>query len=195
VNDEPNELKRRLEEATARESPRGVPSDDETASLREGWVALGHLMETAQPIDEPFDLRPVAQRTRGSGRVVAIVAALAVSLLIGTITAWLLIGNAPPDGPNVPDGVAAIDDGQERPAEPFPEKPPVQPERVLAVAPPSEEIFVDPLAWDDSFDDQLALLGEDVIRMEEDWYHLDDPFESILDALEQMEEEFRENKL
>jgi len=195
VNDELDKLQRQLEEATAPESEGHVPPNEETASLREGWLALGRLLETAQPVEEPFERRPVVRKTQGSGGAMAVVATLAASLLIGVTTAWLLIGNARPGGLNVVDGVAATGDGQERVAEPLPEKPAVQPERALAVAPPSEKMVVDPLAWDDSFDDQLALVGEEVIRMEEDWYDLDGPFEPILDGMEQMERDFEDHTL
>jgi len=44
MSDDLHELERRLERATAAEISPDQSPDAETESLREGWLALGHLL-------------------------------------------------------------------------------------------------------------------------------------------------------
>ena len=53
MTDGQRELERRLERATARQCPAEDSLEPETAALRAGWLALGELLEAAQPQADP----------------------------------------------------------------------------------------------------------------------------------------------
>ena len=53
TDDSTRELERCLEQATARHGPEEASLEPETAALRAGWLALGELLEAAQPQVEP----------------------------------------------------------------------------------------------------------------------------------------------
>jgi hypothetical protein len=67
MNAEPNELQRRLELATSADPG---PLDDETAALRESWLALGKLLQVAESpprhsgLIETIELRTVSAGSR-----------------------------------------------------------------------------------------------------------------------------------
>jgi len=175
VSDQPSELQRRLELATAADLPPNATLDDETASLREGWLALGKLLETSQPMcGELPRLRPVRRPTdhdafwEPTG-----VAMLAASLVIALTLALALIGVKAPGGLSTP---------------PY-----------LAVSPNVEQSLpeqaADELVWDDSLDEHLALVGREIVRIEQDWYCLDDAFYPVQFGLQQVEDDIGNNTL
>lgn len=101
-----DQLRRRLERATAAEFaadelPNAELPDAETASLREGWVALGQLLVAAYPpTEQPLALPSLPRRKTAVWRNPATVAALTASLLVAATLAWsLLSADGPGRGP------------------------------------------------------------------------------------------------
>jgi len=178
VSDELTELQRRLERATAPECPSDPPQDDETASLREGWLALGQLLEAAEPAQEPFELRRLREPAPHVGWRPVIAAAVAASLLIGVTLAWKLTGG----GASRPPGAVAVNVEQEGGAIVRPRQ--VQPQPT-----------VDDLEWDDPLDQQIASVAREVVRVQQDWHGLEDGFGPVYRGLEQMEEDLAESSL
>jgi len=188
VSKEQDQLRRRLERATAAEfTADELPSDAETALLREGWVALGQLLETAYPAGEqPLDLPSLPSRKTAAWRNPAVVAALVASLLVVATLAWSLMST---DGPGNPHQIVDRENGT---------TPTVKKESPLPdsdTVPDSDVPEPDELQWDDSFDEQLAMAGEDVIRIQEDWYGLDDAFGPIEAGLKQIAEDIESDSL
>lgn len=168
MSDELSKLQRQLEQATAADCPPEVPLDAETASMREGWLALGQLLEAAQPApDEPPKLRPIPRRTARTRWRLAGIAGLAASLVIGVTLGWSLIVLRHSGSPSPPRGGVASQDMK-------------QP---------------DELNWDDSLDQQIAQAGRQLISIQQDWYHLDDAFGPVHDGMEQMEKDIDDSTL
>jgi hypothetical protein len=180
VSDEVNELRRRLTAATAADCPAHLLSDAETAALREGWLALGELLEAAQPtLDEPVRLRQPPPRRVPAGWRLAGAAAVAASVLLGTMLVWQGVDSNRRGGTPSPSGGLAR--GVEEPDAPS------EPLRPM----PTE----DELAWDDPLDDQIASAGQQILRLQQDWDYLDDAFGPVYHGLEEMEDELDESTL
>jgi len=181
VSDELEKLQRRLEEATAADCPRHAPLDADTASLREAWLAFGQLLEAAQPVlHQPPKLPQIPRRAAGIKRPTLGIAALAASLVVGVTVVWMLLGTGHSgDSSAGPGAVASLDTQQPALAK---EKP--QP------APAAAE-----LRWNDSLDEQLVQVGEEIVRLQQDWYHLDDAFVPVYQGLEQVEKDIEDSTL
>ena len=184
MSDEQDKLQRQLEQATAGENRPDTPLDAETASMREAWLALGQLLEAAQPaVDEPLRLRPMPRRAVHTRWRLAGMAALAAGLVVAVTLAWKFVGTNRPVGP-VPSGgeLAAASNGK--------------PALVAAQSEQSENKPADDgLDWNGSLDEQLALAGQEIVRVEQDWYQLDDAVGPILRGIEQMEKDIEDNVL
>ncbi len=60
--DDELELEKMLEAATAAEPPQGAPPGEETARLREAWLALGEVLETSGAERDDVPLIELLQR-------------------------------------------------------------------------------------------------------------------------------------
>ena len=180
MSDELNELERRLAAATAPECPAHLLSDAETAALREGWLALGELLEAAQPmLDQPVRLRQPPNRRVPVGWRLAGAAALAASVLLGMTLAWQLTRGSRGGGTSSPsEGLAVAAEEPNAPSE--------QPRTI-----PTE----DELAWDDPLDEQIALAGQQILGLQQGWDYLDDAFGPVYHGLEAMEDDLDESTL
>lgn len=181
MSDELNQLRRQLEQATSAEVPPDVSLDDQTRSLRQTWLALGQLLETAQPApDEPLQLRPMPRRTVRSRWRLAAVAVLAASLLVGVALALSWLGRTPSGQIATPK--SSQDKKSARPEEE--QRPP-------AVV----EDQADEWDWDDSLDEQIAMAGQEVVLVQQGWHDLDDAFGSVQVGLEEIEEDIQDETL
>jgi len=228
VNDEIRELQRRLELATAADGPPdgsldgsldesldgsldGTPDAEQIASLREGWLALGQLLETAQPApDEPLQLRPLQLQplqlrhptTPPTSRwwKAAAMATVAASLVIGVGLAWSLLRNHSVD-PTQPGREMATQNEDAKSQQPTTDlaKNAVEqansPDMLDVDAAVVDAPDVDALDWDDSLDDQIALVGRQIIQVQGDWYGLDDALSPLREGIDQIEEEFESDTL
>lgn len=191
MNQDQDKLLEILEQATAPRSESVGRVADETASLREGWLAFGQLLAAAEPkTGRPLEL-PSAPPAQRRGWHLAVVAAVAASLVIGVAMAWRLRGTDRPVGPSsVPDNVAVNDGSAKSVVLPVPEN------RVVAV--PSDKTTAPAardLKWDDKLDDEIAQAGQEVIRMEQQWAYRGDTASFVQYGLEQVEEDVKKNEL
>ena len=188
MRDEPSQLRDRLEQATAAECPPDATLDAETASLREGWVALGQLLEAAQPgLDEPFEFRQPLRQTTRTRRRLAAVATLAASLMVAVVLAWALMQRGGlGDRASLPQQIALPGAGQTS-------KPSVALVEEIQGEPHADG--TDGFDWSDSLDDQIAMAGQQVVRIQQDWHRLDDAFGPMHRGLEQMEQDIEESEL
>ena len=171
--DEWNQLQHQLQQATAADPPpNDLPLDPETASLREGWVLLGQLLEEAQPEPkEPLELAAVPRRDERFQRGRAIAALLAASLLIG---ATLIGSMMETDRTN-----KTATPGTERPA---------NVDEAVASGPDTVD-----LPWDDDLDQQIDQVGQQLTLVRQDRFSLDDAMASVAYGMEQIEQEFEDD--
>ena len=180
MSDELSELDRRLTAATAPECPAHLLSDAETAALREGWLALGELLEAAQPmLDQPVRLRQPPNRRVPVGWRLAGAAALAASVLLGMTLAWQLTRGIRGGSTSSPSEGLAVGVRESK-------VPPEQPRTV-----PTD----DELVWDDPLDEQIASAGQQILRLQQDWDYLDDAFGPVYHGLEEMEDDLEQSTL
>ena len=185
MSDELDRLQRQLERATASECSTDGPLDAETASLREGWLALGELLDAAEPSrEQPLKLREPLEAGHRTRRKAAAIVALAASLLVGVTLAgqWLRA--------NRPGGLATLSDESlseivRADGEPF--------------NPDIGELETAPLAdwvdWDDPLDQQIASVAQELVRIQQDWDQVDGAFGPLYFGLEEMAEELDESPL
>lgn len=187
MNDEMNELRRRLEAATARDETSENVSDAETSSLRQGWLALGRLLDAAEaPLSDPADrwTLPVARRPH-VGRL-TVVMLVAASLLVALAGAWLLRDTRPAPGlaPS-PDQIAS----QEKP------KPVEAPDRPAVPPPRRAALATAQLQWDDSLDEQLVSAAQAMMSVQQSWDSSAGGFDYVRYGLEQAEDDLQDGKL
>ncbi len=198
MNDESRRLQEMLERATAPGDEMPADLDDETSSLREGWLALGKLLKDAQfASDKPLDRwqvtpRPAPQRWRW-----AVAAAIAASLLIAaglTLGYRLLDGsnavqpgtpqlaqdNQPATGARVDTSEAVVQAAEPQPRSPNPEPRTLNP---------------DYLAWDDSLDDELTVVAQAAALAQEDWYARAGGLSAIERGLDQIKKDIEDGTL
>ena len=194
MSDELEKLRRQMEQATAPEVPPDAGLDAETESLRRTWLALGQLLEASQPAaDRPLELRPMPRRTGHLGRKLAAAATLAASLALGVVVAWALIERAQTDGPASPARKVASPESPQEAELPTDTGPsPVQEQPLPQTVDRDETIR---LAWDDSLDDRIAEMGQEVARAQQDWDGLDDTLGTVWQGLEEIEEDIQNDTL
>ena len=173
MSDELRELQRRLEEATAAAPPPAAELDAETRELREGWLALGQLLEAAHPAGEtPVVLPPMPRRSAGRRWKLAAVAALAASLVVVATLAWMLRETGQ-------KGQIASPEVK-------------QPAPTVA----QKEGEVEQLDWDDTLDDHIAMAGRElVLCIQEDWRHVDETFSPLNEGLQEIRQEIEDSTL
>jgi hypothetical protein len=193
VSDEVEKLERMLQRATAAEN---VPPDDldgETSRLREGWLAFGRLLEAAEPLAEvSFRCLPLP-RKRSQRRLWSAAGLLAVSLLFCAVAMWIL---QPPSGAKnaSPAPVQIASTSAKRPAPPSPPAPlPRAGEGSSGTAKPAASASGP--QWDDSFDEQVAQLGRQVIDAQQSSSAWADTGAAVQSKIEQIQQEFKDNNL
>jgi hypothetical protein len=180
-----DDLRRRLEQATAPEGRAEGPLDAETASLREGWLALGELLSAAEPpAEEPLTLREPPRPRRRIARTAAVLAALGASLVIGATLAarWVADDPVVRRVPLPQDAASRSTEREEAQGEP--------------VAEPVETASLDDrAAWDDPLDRRIALAAQRIVGVQQDWDRVDGAFGPLYSGLEEMAEELDESAL
>jgi hypothetical protein len=149
TDDDLEELKRRMEQATKRRGLADDSLDPETASLRAGWLALGDLLEAAQPRNEPLlGCAPLTPRIRHGHWWLVRVATLAALVLIA-VTVISFVPRARPTIAPFPR-LSDVAGGSVRPGSSSPESTPVV----------SDNAENAEIAWDDSLDEEVELAGQ-----------------------------------
>jgi hypothetical protein len=190
-----NKLQRLLEQATAAEGASGTDLDPEAASLREAWLDFGRLLEAAQPaacelplllgdgqqthssplpLGERQGVRAMPRRASARRWLFSAAALVAASLLIGILTTWM---------PQTMDR---------------PESPAPATQQTTAINPPDAVLVQQKhqatksgseSKWDDSLDEQLAQVGQQVAYAQQHAYGGSDTYELLRYGIEQMQQE------
>lgn len=191
MNDESNQLERRLEQATARQLPADTTLDSETAALREGWLALGQLLDAAESVSgpaAPLPSVPPAPAPR-SWQWLGAVVALAVSLLVAGVVTWQLFPGR--DSGERGSGQHAV----KNPA-PVPSPQSVQPPEPLGV-PEKSQLVTRPVqeSWDGTLDEGITKAYQELISIEQDWTGFNSMSASVSTKLEEISQELAQNTI
>jgi hypothetical protein len=177
---------RSLDEATAAgdRGPEGL--DEDTASLREAWLAFGEMLEAAQPASlvspRLSEVRSATKAARMRRRWQRLLTAglLAASLLVATATIWMLSGgNHPGNSAGAPKQMAGTN----------PKVAPLQKGSTKSVA------AADAPQWDDSLDEQFEQVGWRMLCVQENQAFRTDAFEHAQYRLEQLRETIQADSL
>lgn len=179
MNESTEQLRAKLEQATA--SDLAEPIDDETAMLRESWLAFGKLVAATDAESKPLVTLP--PKVRDTGVFFKFVAAIAASLLVG-LAAWAVLSRESNFIEPLPE-IAAPDDSSNT--------APSISDVAEALEPDADD--EDQFAWDDSFDEQLATASQAIRSAQADWSGGDRRYSVLLDQFEQFGEELSEGSL
>jgi hypothetical protein len=161
-----DKLERMLEQATAAQGQAQDGLDPEAASLGEAWIAFGRLLEAAEaPVEPAIGHWAMPRPTPGRRWLLPAAALLAASLLIGIATTWTFRSTIAPSSPV----------GQ-----------------VAKLPPPTPATGPQ---WDDSWDEQIAQVGRNVIYAQQDLYAGPDPLGAVQYGIEQMQQDVEGSKL
>ncbi len=181
MSEELKKLERLLERATAAEDAPAKDPDPEAASLREAWIAFGRLLETAEPSAEAsFASRPLPPPKRSYRRWWPAVGILAASLLICAVAMWRLQTTSRPDNAASSSDLFATT----RLVPSVPARKAQEP-KTNANEP----------QWDDSFDEQVAQFGRQVIDVQQGSYAWTDNGGVVQSKIEQIQKDFQDNSL
>lgn len=192
MNDESKQLERRLEQATARQLPADTPLDSETAALREGWLALGQLLEAAESAAGPAAPLPAIPPTpaprswKWLGRVVA----LAASLLVAGVVAWQLF-------PGSDSGQHAVKTPEPAPTPQLVQtpEPALAPEKNQVAGQPGQQPKPAQESWDGTLDESITQAYQDLISIEQDWTGFNSMSASVSTKLEEISQELAQNTI
>ena len=185
MSDEFDKLQRQLEQATAPDCPAESRLDAETASLREGWLALAELLKAAEPAsEEPLELRAPLMPVRRVGPKAVGLVALAASLLVAVSVAgrWIRSDRAGGSGSLSEHALSGVISTDREPVGPGPGQ----------IEPAS---LADRFAWDDPLDQQIASVAQELVRLQQDWDQVDGGFGPLYHGLEAMAEELDQSPL
>ncbi len=168
-------IEEQLEKATASGDTIDAGLDAEATSLREGWLALGQLIEAAQPssagppeLQYPTQAAPLQRRKLIGRKTLATLAVLAASLLVAAIVTLSLVedqADAVKDRPQITQVKRSTTDTD------------------------------DVLAWDCSLDTEITAAGQEMLRIQADRYALDDTSSALYYRIQQMRQDLSDNTL
>jgi len=199
VNDEWDRLERQLERATAPECPAPDALDAETASLRDGWLALGELLRAVEPpVEPPLKLIEPDRPVRRIARTAAGIAVLAASLLVGlTVARTWIRADRPAElatRRDTPRSEIARADAEPPHTVAKPSATVAEPSTSDA-EPPDAASLADWGGWDDPLDRQIASVAQEVVRIQQDWDRVDGAFGLLYVGMEQMAEDLEQSSL
>ena len=183
MNDPTKQWLAQLEQATSREPIR--PADDETAMLRESWLMLSQMLETADA-DLQAPTLAVARPTSGWRWQLGVLAAIAASLLVA-VASWALLRPAssaieqPPLAAPGHDAPAAVNDGVQVAGA----------DTRSNAASAADSAFV----WDDSLDDSLAAAQNAIHDVRGGWNRGYGQVDTLLTRLQEYQQDLSENSL
>jgi hypothetical protein len=179
MNDDQELTRTELEQATARQLSPEVPLEPETAALRDGWLALGSLLDgagqrldqaalaarlQAELIDPPRPVQPARHATGSSWWPAIVGTALALTMLVAVIR------SLPRGAVTKPGGTSG-----------------------LATNEPDQ--WPEPAAWSDPLDDQIGQAAEQVQALVAQSQGIDDSLTGISHELESMSDELQHGSL
>jgi hypothetical protein len=165
-----------LEQATAAVDASEAELASEAQSLREGWLVFGQLLESVASPAPPRPERPTTAHRTGRRVVLAVVASAACVLIcLGIARRW---NDATSAGDASPVAVA------ENAAQP-----------AVVAQQPSTATAANETAWDDSLDEQIAQVGQNMIALHPTWSDRSSAFDAVQYELQQVEQEIDGEKL
>jgi hypothetical protein len=180
MNDDLQELERSLERATASTGPPESDMDPQTAALREAWAVWGRLLEAAETPQEPLLVRWTPPRSI-KRRWLPVAAGLSAALVtIGAATVWIALAARPP-ADSLPSPETAASTGQ--------------PGALAAATQPQSAPTASEAPWDDTVDEELAHVGQKLIRAQQDWHARTDAFDLVWSRLERIHAEVETGQL
>lgn len=183
-------LEQQLERATASQSQPNVPLAPEAVPLHEAWLALGQLLEAAghsadQPVAVLVGPPPRERRRWILAAVIGLAASLAaVATIVGTMRGIVTAWTARPAESSPPATATA----SESPGE----------GRGAVIARQQQAPVVSRrqgLAWEDTLDEEIALAGQEVIRVGQDSPRVAETSNPVRYGLERIERDIRSNSL
>jgi hypothetical protein len=171
-----NDDQQQLEQATSR-NVTGLPLDEETEALQEGWQTLGELLEAVYPAEEmapvtlPAEIvEPPTRRRREWSVALSVAASLAV--VIGG--AWYL------DGPSDIESLRQI-------AKTGTDQQPLAPLTASRVDANNE------LLWNDKLDEEIALVGDEVAWFQQGESDVDGELATVVHHVDEIDEAFADD--
>ena len=186
MNDESKQLERRLEQATARQLPADTTLDSETAALREGWLALGQLLEAAESASGPAAPLPAVPPVpaRRSWTWLGVVAALAASLLVAGLATWQLFpGSDTGQHAKAPEAARTPQSVQ-------PQEPVHIPEKTQLATKSGQDS-----SWDGTLDESITNAYQELIGIEQDWTGFSGISASVSARLEEISQELAQSTI
>lgn len=204
-NEEQQKLREMLERATAQGHEMPVDLDAETSSLREGWLALGKLLEDAQlaagQSSETWQVTLPPARRRWP---LAVAAAIAASLLLaaGLTLAYRLRVGSNPLQPSVPTlahddqrATSPTNDRRETVAQTPNPEPGTSNRESPTLTPEPRTPSTDQLAWNDSLDDELTVVAQAAALARDDWYARAGGVSAVERGLDQIKKDIEDGTL
>ena len=198
MSEDIKKIEEQLEKATAPGESIDAALDAETKSLREGWLALGQLIEAAQPpsagrpeLQYPTQPAPLQRRKSAAPKTLFALAALAVSLLVAALLTWSLFDGSGLNGRQ--DQQIVQDEQIEKQSPSTTEKAP--PTAIVKDEQEQTDSAGDALDWDAPLDTEIAAAGQEMLRIRSDWYASDDTSSAIYYRMQQMRQDLSDNTL
>lgn len=196
MNDSTEKLIRDLEAVTGEGDPPEGDLDSHVASLREGWLSFGRLMDAAQAaLPEPAQAWPIAPPARRPRWRAAALIAVAASLLVAATAALAVRAMKTRDAVDPSGGTIAANQPE---SVPEPPNPPVKVDVVPGAIAKSAKEPAAPAAdlqWDDSLDDAITSAGQSLVRIERDWTSTGGRLDEVHQEIQQMQKEIQDGTL
>ncbi len=193
MSDETKILAEQLEKATAPGNIVDDTLDAETKALREGWLALDQLIEATQPSETelpelqfPMQPQPATKSKLAVAKKLAALATLAASLLAAALLTWSFV-----DGRQ---GEKIVKNQSNETQTPSPIEEVSAPVLVQDEQKPSDTA-ADELDWDAPLDNEIAAAGQEMLRIQSDWYASDDTSSAVYYRMQQMQQDLSDNTL
>jgi hypothetical protein len=195
---ETGDLQRILELATASTAAPGHGMDPQTAALREAWTAWGRLLETAETPLDPSTIRRRKARSAARRRLPVGVGLAAAVVLVAAAGAWFGLASRRAGAPLPQPEVAEVGA--------LPSEPPQLPQTAgetpspQAVADFANDLRQSPsvaseAAWDDTVDDEIVQVGEQLMGLQKNWRACADALDPVWCRLGQIEAEVENGTL
>ena len=193
MSDETKILAEQLEKATAPGNIVDDTLDAETKALREGWLALDQLIEATQPSETelpelqfPMQPQPATKSKLAVAKKLAALATLAASLLAAALLTWSFVDGRQDE--------KIVKNQSNETQTPSPIEEVSAPVLVQDEQKPSDTA-ADELDWDAPLDNEIAAAGQEMLRIQSDWYASDDTSSAVYYRMQQMQQDLSDNTL
>ncbi len=199
MNEDSDKLLAELEAATGAIAPQHDAHDQQTQALREGWLALGRVLEAAETVlPEPVEswraAPPLPARRFRPAVLISLCASISAAVALALVV-WALST----EGPNRPTGseIASARGSTDPPApHPLPgQTGPGSPASGRQPSEPAPASDVAELRWDDPLDDQIISVTQALVQIERDWASTGGHLDRVRDGLQNLDSEMGQGTL